>query len=108
MRVKRRNRSWRRDGTGMKERPILFTASNVRGILEDRKTQTRRVVKPPRWAFPSSMEVHDREVEFACINTGCLATVCCPYGQPGDRLWVRETFASWYGTEIFSGRPWPC
>lgn len=55
----------------MKERPILFTAWNVRGILEDRKMHTRRVVKHP--------------FRMSLFN--------CPYGKIGDRLWVRETWA---------------
>lgn len=47
----------------MREHPIIFNGPMVRAILDGRKTQTRQVVKPQR-----------------------------PYGQPGDRLWVRETF----------------
>jgi hypothetical protein len=71
----------------MKERPILFSSSMVRAILDGSKTQTRRVVKPRR-----------------CPNTGCELACCeiagergehlyrlCPYGAPGDRLWVKET-----------------
>jgi hypothetical protein len=64
----------------MKERPILFSAPMVRAILEGRKTQTRRVVK-------KSAEMD---------TNGFMALVPdekkCPYGQAGDRLWVRETF----------------
>jgi len=61
----------------MKERPILFSGQMVRAILEGRKTMTRRVIKPQpvgAWAAPGK--------------------TACPYGQPGDRLWVRETFAT--------------
>lgn len=87
-----------------KERPILFSAPMVRAILDGSKTQTRRVVKTdpgPFWnpvvglynpividnggyeapgpeIFGASDEIQGRK---------------CPYGQPGDRLWVRETFA---------------
>lgn len=58
-----------------KERPILFSAPMVRAILAGKKTQTRRAIKKP--------ERYDgiRECGF-----------CCPYGQPGEGLWVRETF----------------
>jgi len=59
----------------MKERPILFSGPMVRAILEGRKTQTRRIVKP-----------QPVETEWRRI--------ACPYGQPGDRLWVKETFAT--------------
>ena len=94
----------------MTERPILFNAEMVKAILEGRKTQTRRVIKP------KSKALHDNNV--ACIVhresgdkwyqdhvfsmrgkhgvwedytlEGFLAL--CPFGQVGDRLWVRETF----------------
>jgi hypothetical protein len=67
----------------MKERPILFSAPMVRALLDGSKTQTRRVVKPRDLAW---MDEHQglREANNATR---------CPYGQPGDRLWVRETHA---------------
>lgn len=61
----------------MKERPILFSAPMVRAILAGTKTQTRRVAKPKRSIEPMTDE--------------------CPYGEPGDRLWVRETWNSFDG-----------
>lgn len=71
----------------MKERPILFSGPMVRAILEDRKTQTRRVAK----------EFNDKH-----NLDGILARFPnqegCPYGKPGDRLWVRETWAENLGT----------
>lgn len=67
----------------MKERPILFSGEMVRAILDGRKTQTRRIVKPqPTESIlptPPFSETWDCEY-------------CCPYGVAGDRLWVRETF----------------
>lgn len=72
------------------ERPILFSGLMVRAILRGRKTQTRRVVKrqPDRHLFHleclASGEWRDEEISLGK----------CPYGQPGDRLWVRETFAN--------------
>jgi hypothetical protein len=66
----------------VKERPILFTPGNIRAILEDRKTQTRRVIKP------QPIGAGEEWQKCAVRNL-----VSCPYGIPGDRLWVRETFA---------------
>jgi len=71
----------------MKERPILFSGPMVRAILDGRKTQTRRVVKPQEHALQWP----------AC---GCAT----PYGAPGDRLWVRETFTCVAGPNILPGR----
>lgn len=67
----------------MKERPILFSGPMVLAILDGRKTMTRRVVKPQP---AKSCNVAS---ETACD----LLARGCPYGAPGDRLWVRETFA---------------
>ncbi len=64
----------------MKERPILMSAPMVRAILEGRKTQTRRVYKP-------------REVDNVEDPHGALFAFPTPYGSPGDRLWVRETWS---------------
>lgn len=79
-----------------KERPILFSGPMVRAILEGRKTQTRRVLKGDALAWiddagflPGFVGHHDNHL--------------CPYGQPGDRLWVRET---WFNDAIF-GKPEP-
>lgn len=68
----------------MKGRPILFSAPMVRALLAGTKTQTRRALRPqpvdqstgcdlPAGARPDSLPA-------------------CPYGVPGDRLWVRETW----------------
>jgi hypothetical protein len=94
----------------MKERPILFSAPMVRAILAGTKTQTRRVVKP---APPSGEAViakagidfsifTDRSTPGAYRVGGPVWAVRelmgrepgwrCPYGESGDRLWVRETF----------------
>jgi len=68
----------------MKEKPILFSGAMVRAILEGRKTKTRRVVKP------QPVGVVDRlgRVLYADPKRNPY----CPYGDIGDRLWVRETF----------------
>lgn len=78
----------------MTERPILFSGPMVRAILNGTKTVTRRVVKPQRHPFGRMLTAD--EVAGEAIGGTCA--VLCPYGQPGDRLWVRETFAV-YGDE---------
>lgn len=52
-------------------RQILFSPAMICAILDGRKTQTRRIAKPES-----------------------LATGVCPYGKPGDYMWVRETWAA--------------
>ena len=69
----------------MKERPILFSGEMVRAILDDRKTMTRRVVKPP-------FEIHANGFITRRRGNERLCPYACPYGKPGDRLWVRETW----------------
>ncbi len=72
----------------MKERPILFSAPMVRAILAGTKTQTRRVVKPRKDRdMGCTLAPHEIAGE---VNAGRYRN--CPYGQPGDRLWVREGF----------------
>lgn len=68
----------------VKERPILFRGDMVRAILAGRKTQTRRVIKGWRDNPPFAERVR--------ADGGLLAA--CPYGRPGDRLWVRETWTN--------------
>ena len=70
------------------ERPILFSAPMVRAILDGRKTQTRRIVKPQ----PEMIQDCDPEGYSWVPQYGGreLSWTQCPYGQPGDRLGVRE------------------
>ncbi|HEY9749835.1 MAG TPA: hypothetical protein V6C63_14215 [Allocoleopsis sp.] len=81
--------------TPIKERPILFSGPMIRAILEGRKTQTRRIIKLPSWSTNdwSDFETDGKEAEIICANTGCLASIPCPYGQVGDRLYCRETWS---------------
>lgn len=68
----------------------------VRAILDGRKTQTRRVVtaQPPKGADSSTLaNVGHPWHDIFGHNGAAVHRVCCPYGQPGDRLYVRETWA---------------
>ncbi len=90
----------------MKERPILFAAPMVRALLAGTKTQTRRVVRIPgsdgtgTHCYPTpehSQMLIDGSAEFS-FDGGFdqdVRSVRCPYGVPGDRLWVRETHSLW-------------
>ena len=69
----------------MKERPILFSGSMVRAILDGRKTMTRRVVKKQHIPFVANI--------LGGFLDGNWKHNPFPYGRPGDRLWVRETFS---------------
>jgi hypothetical protein len=88
----------------MKERPILFSAPMVQAILKSQKTQTRRIITPqPSYIMESQCRNYqpglvDRHGE---LYPGPEVYGFCneehgwksPYGQPGDRLWVRETWS---------------
>ncbi|HHX2344662.1 hypothetical protein ISE46_21315 [Pseudomonas aeruginosa] len=76
-----------------RERPILFNDQMVRAILEGRKTVTRRVVKDTGF-YAIDAAIHGNDV--ALREREALSTRC-PFGQPGDRLWVRE---AWQGPLI--------
>ena len=78
----------------IKERPILFNAPMVRALLDGTKNQTRRVVKLTDAAHLKEPNGHRR------WHPGDPdAVAACPYGQFGDRLWVRET---WLKTNPFT------
>lgn len=87
----------------MTERPIIFSAPMVRAILDGRKTQTRREVKPQPpsghhfagWCVCSTHRADEGKAAWAAGTYPHLRgahRVACPYGQLGDLLWVRETF----------------
>jgi hypothetical protein len=76
----------------MKERPILFNGPMVRALLDGSKTQTRRLVNPaPEMVTDIGMKPWSGD-PAALMNLLTQAGRRCPYGQPGDRLWVRESW----------------
>jgi len=88
----------------VKERPILFSAPMVRAILDGRKTQTRRIMKPQ----PEEFKFHDgttqwrwrtRDGDLIACASGDNPNFYSPYGMPGERLWVRETFWAKHDSE---------
>ena len=100
-------------------RPMLFSGPMVRALLADTKTQTRRIVKPQPPA--------DVAVRYAPIYCGpdvqndpvpvlawrppgefSVVKLPCPYGQRGDRLWVRETWAELLHTSPSTNEPSLC
>lgn len=108
----------------MKERPILFSGPMVRAILEGRKTMTRRVFKlNPLDSIPSAIlpdgsgkgfiawwGPEDRPGQFKDMTAKYYPGedgIKCPYGQPGDRLWVRETWAAGYEFDHLAPRDIP-
>jgi hypothetical protein len=84
----------------VKERPILMSGEDVRAILDGRKSQFRRVMKYQpeqhghRWVYiyPHAHGYHEKEWALDAPTEQKWITEDCPYGQPGDRLWCRETW----------------
>ena len=88
--------------TAIKERPILFSAPMVRAVLEGRKTVTRRAVRdgfnPEN--LEGTLSASECRKLYRELPQYFGASYFCPYGQPGDRLWVRETFIDLRGTGV--------
>lgn len=101
----------------VKELPILFSAPMVRAILEGRKTVTRRAIKPQPGSCDHSlwpnqpapvwgMDPDESGWRCGICGNGMRMTkrtavgISCPYGKPGDRLWVRETWMDLRGTGV--------
>lgn len=83
------------------EHPILFSGPMVRAILESRKTQTRRPIKGAPLGADCGLFAKDSAVFFRGTtpeSPSVGAPIRCPYGVPGDRLWVRETWQDWCPT----------
>jgi hypothetical protein len=101
----------------MKECPILFSAPMVRALLAGTKTQTRRVIKDDLddeerlhvgMYCPTVIDRHGYEQPgeevFGAWTTDGDWAMKCPYGKPGDLLWVRE---AWHAPVNFDGVPPP-
>ncbi len=105
----------------MRERPILFSSSMARAILDGKKTQTRRIIKPslgssilgntpgrPKIDWQQAVDIRPflndggrsprwwtaHACRYSSPPAGIISHFLCPYGNPGDRLWVRETWAN--------------
>ena len=82
----------------MKERPILFSTAMVQAILEGRKTHTRRIVnpQPEGKTLQSNLDGKWLSKKFNGLLLPKIEDlqIHCPYGQVGDRLWVRETWST--------------
>ena len=73
----------------MSNKPIIFNGEMVRAILAGRKTQTRRVIKPQ----PLNVIFENGDwIQAPCDLDPKEHIIKCPYAQPGDKLWVRETW----------------
>ena len=100
----------------MKERGMIFNADMVRAILDGRKTQTRRIMKPqpepcprgghwwPSNVFKTMLHVEE-EMQNGQGGWGGLVGDACPFGDVGDRIWVRETFCPVDDTQ-YGGEKW--
>lgn len=90
--------------TKITERGMIFNGEMVRAILDGRKTQTRRIMKPqpepcprgghwwPSNVFKTMLHVEE-EMQNGKGGWGGLVGDACPFGDVGDRIWVRETWA---------------
>lgn len=81
----------------MKERPVIFNSEMVRAILDGRKTQTRRAISDRHLHLIDVAsqvgECYPLESGIDHANSQSYYREHCPFGQVGDRLWVRETWA---------------
>ena len=79
----------------MKERGMIFNGEMVRALLDGRKTQTRRIIKDctvGRDQISKFIQIEKKFIGCYPEDVPELIRECCPYGIPGDRIWVREAF----------------
>lgn len=79
----------------MTERGMIFNGEMVRAILDGQKTQTRRIIKDctvGRDPISKFIQIGKKFIGCYPEDVPELIRECCPYGVPGDRIWVRETF----------------
>jgi len=88
-----------------RERPIIFDAPSVRAVLAGTKTQARRICaeRSPHWIVDERgngtrwLMVARDSVRGATLRDPAWIPAASPFGEPGDRLWVRETWTPYYG-----------
>lgn len=93
----------------MSEHPILFSDLMIRAILAGAKTQTRRIGRPqpqsPGKGWDAILySAHMERWCWAKRDGGALGPctfIKCPYGTPGDVLWVREAWAESGGRILY-------
>jgi hypothetical protein len=107
--------------TATKERPILFSGAMVRPLLAGTKTQTRRAMKHQpgddttvhvKRYHPTIIDRHGDEQPgpetFGALWDDGESGLPCPYGQPGDQLYVREKFSGKRDYDLgHEGKKWP-
>lgn len=98
----------------MKETGLMFKAPLVRAILEGRKTQTRRLVKPApaadqplQYITTETGLVYARSIERIDFQNPRRIRWESPVGKPGDRIYVRETWADLIAVSPSTGEPMP-
>ena len=74
--------------TAIKEKPVIFSSEMVRAILDNRKTQTRRVIKPQ----PDCFWTRYVDGQSYGLPAKDSRLIKCPFGEVGDEMWVRETW----------------
>lgn len=109
----------------IKEIPMLYSTEMVKATLDDRKTMTRRTKgldiineNPDAWKLvsvglfhllpnrPNAQLIEKYGASFISVEKAASEFFACPYGKPGDVIWVRETWASanslFHGKDVFS------
>lgn len=85
----------------MTDRPILFSAPMILAHRENRKTQTRRTLKPQPGDLDKPFMMDDGSWHVTDSRGGHMSPLDVRY-RVGDRLWARETISfehCWTGTK---------